>query len=117
MQQRLRRGVFASIRMAYRIKTGQIFWASDALSALLFTELHYTDPNNAGNPSLNAERAWSYEAKTEAHVWKHHIRTHLRRESNLVDYIRRTNASVASAKSGKNTHLGRNSQPILPALE
>ena len=83
-----------SIRMAYRIKTGQIFLGiGRAFRAPSFTELHYTDPNNVGNPSLNAERAWSYEAGTEARLWKHlHIQgqTYLRRESNLVDYIRQT---------------------------
>ena len=82
-----------SIRLARRIETGQLFLGiGRAFRAPSFTELHYTDPNNVGNESLNAERAWAYEAGIETILWTHlrlQGQTYVRYESNLVDYIRR----------------------------
>ena len=81
-----------SIRLAHRIETGQLFLGiGRAFRAPSFTELHYTDPNNVGNESLNAERAWAYEAGIETILWTHlrlQGQTYVRYESNLVDYIR-----------------------------
>ena len=100
-----------SVRLAHRIGTGQLFLGiGRAFRAPSFTELHYTDPNNVGNPSLNAERAWAYEAGIETILWTHlrlQGQTYVRYESNLVDYIRRVQAPPWQAQNlGKIRTLG-----------
>lgn len=62
-----------------------------AFRAPSFTEFYYEDPNNVGNPDLNAERAWIYDTGLQAQILQYlHVQgqTYVRFESNLVDYVR-----------------------------
>lgn len=80
-----------SLGVSRSIGPGRLF-ASVARSyrAPSFTETFYTDPNNVGNPDLGAERAWQYEVGGELVAADVHTHAALfvRREENLIDYIR-----------------------------
>ncbi|MEE2659727.1 MAG: TonB-dependent receptor [Candidatus Latescibacterota bacterium] len=84
-----------SIGLARWQKWGRVYaTAARAYRAPSFTEFYYRDPRNIGNPDLEAERGWHYEAGAETQALAG-VRTlgalFLRRENNLVDYIRTRN--------------------------
>lgn len=69
--------------------------ASRAFRIPTYTELYYRDPANIGSPELRPERAWSYETGAD---WFGPGSLHAsltvfhRRETNSIDYVRRTTA-------------------------
>lgn len=80
-----------SLSASRTLGRGRIF-ASAARSyrAPSFTEAYYTDPGNVGDPDLAAERGWQFETGGGLHVVGAQLEgaVFLRRESDLIDYIR-----------------------------
>jgi iron complex outermembrane receptor protein len=64
--------------------------ASRAFRVPSYTDLYYSDPNDAGNPNLKPERAWDYEA---GFVWngggklRAEVTAFQRRVSDGIDYL------------------------------
>ncbi|MFH1570766.1 MAG: TonB-dependent receptor [Gemmatimonadota bacterium] len=76
--------------------------ASRAFRAPTFTELHYRDPANQGNPALAPESAWVLEAGAHlrpAPGWQAEGSTFLRLERDLVDYVRPPGEAVWRARN------------------
>lgn len=71
--------------------------ASRAFRLPTFTDLYYQDPANRGNPHLRPETAWSYEGGADyrpASNWRLHSTVFHRRETDGIDYVRRSPAEV-----------------------
>jgi iron complex outermembrane receptor protein len=91
-----------SVSASRTLGPGRIF-ASAARSyrAPSFTESFYTDPNNVGDPDLGAERAWQFETGGSLPVAGGRLEgaVFLRRESDLIDYIRATDTPPWQAQN------------------
>lgn len=91
-----------SLSASRRLGRGRLF-ASAARSyrSPSFTETYYTDPNHVGDPDLAAERAWQFEAGSAMPVAGVRIEgaIFLRRESNLIDYVRLTDTPPWQAQN------------------
>tara|TARA_Y100001978_G_scaffold201366_1_gene219564 strand:- start:394 stop:2259 length:1866 start_codon:yes stop_codon:yes gene_type:complete len=90
-----------SVSLARKLQTGRLsLGLGRAFRAPSFTEQNYNKHvprselrrgQNIGNPSLNAERAWTYEAVIATTLQSHlHLQGHAyaRYENNLIDYIK-----------------------------
>lgn len=76
-----------------------------------FTDLFYNGPSNIGNPDLNAEEAWSYEAglKYNNDFIASHLSYFFRDASDVIEWVREKNASVESKWETQNlTHVKTN---------
>jgi iron complex outermembrane receptor protein len=69
--------------------------ASRAFRIPTYTDLYYQDPANFGSPNLKPETAWSYEAGADwrpGHAFRVSATVFQRRESDDIDYVRRSTA-------------------------
>jgi iron complex outermembrane receptor protein len=67
--------------------------ASRAFRIPTYTDLYYQDPATIGNPKLLPETAWSYDAGADwrrGDAFRFSVSLFERRESNDIDYVRRT---------------------------
>jgi iron complex outermembrane receptor protein len=82
--------------------------ASRAFRIPTYTDLYYQDPANIGNPNLQPETAWSYEAGAD---WRRSDRFRFsatafeRRERNDIDYVRATTADPWQAMNIARLHF------------
>jgi iron complex outermembrane receptor protein len=70
-----------------------------------FTDLYYKDPANRGDPGLQPEKAWNYEAGAEyrpATNWRLQSTVFQRHDSNMIDYVRSSPASYWQAMNIQN---------------
>ena len=70
--------LFASVGRAFRVPT--------------YTDLYYQSPANVGNPDLQPEDSWSgeYGLRSQGQTYSVGVTTFIRRGTNLIDYIRRS---------------------------
>ncbi len=69
--------------------------ASRAFRVPTYTDLYYNDPANFGSPNLKPETAWSYDAGADwrrSDFFRLSATVFERRESNDIDYVRRSTA-------------------------
>lgn len=84
----------ASVSHAFRLPT--------------FTDLYYRDPANVGNPYLRPELAWSYEAGLDWNAGtrvRGNLTVFQRRESNGIDYVRRSSLELWRATNFNQLHF------------
>lgn len=95
-----------SLRLSYALSSAQLHASvGRGFREPSFTELYYRDPANVGNPDLEAERAWSWEAGLALRPMAELLaQTALfaRYEDDLIDYIRPVGNSLWAA-----SNLGR----------
>ena len=87
-----------SLRLSYALGPAQVHASvGRAFREPSFTELYYRDPANVGNPDLEAERAWSWEAGLGLRPMSGLLaQTALfaRYEDDLIDYTRPVDSSL-----------------------
>ena len=94
--------------------------ASRAFRIPTYTDLYYQDPATLGNPKLLPETAWSYDAGAD---WRRGDTFRLaasvfeRRESNDIDYVRRSTADPWQAMNIARLHFtgAEASTTVVPA--
>ncbi len=100
-----------SLGTSYTWRGNRVFGSvARAFRAPSFTEFYYEDTRNRGNPALEAEQGWSYEAGVQVRPVKGaHLRTSAfaRYENDLVDYVRPdTTVQWAATNLGEMRTLG-----------
>ncbi len=84
--------LYPGVDIAYRLNKKWKTYASASKSFRMptFTDLYYNGPQNVGNPDLEAEQAWTYEAgiKYRYNGIRAHAAVYLRDGQNLIDWVK-----------------------------
>lgn len=82
--------------------------ASRAFRLPTYTDLYYRDPANVGNPLLRPESAWTYEGGLDWNAggsWRGGVTVFQRRETDGIDFVRRTPADLWRATNFQKLHF------------